>query len=154
MSVRSHITPARAAFMLVLVTLFWGMSFSLTFRWQEATRGQSDSLLTGLTLIGLRMFLALAILAIWQRRVVFGASPQEFWSGALIGARFFGRIRAANLGTRLYNAGAIGVFYQCVQCLGAADVPVRLRSGAAFADAVRVGPGTWSIALSWSMAGA
>ena len=80
---------ARASWMLVAVTFLWGMSFSLTHAWQKAPENTADPLVSGLTLIGLRMPLALAVLAAWQPRVVFGVSRGEFAGGFLLGALFF-----------------------------------------------------------------
>ncbi len=80
---------ARASWMLVAVTLLWGASFSLTHAWQKAPENTADKLVSGLTLIGLRMPLALVVLAAWQPRVVFGVNRAEFGAGFLIGAVFF-----------------------------------------------------------------
>ena len=80
---------ARASWMLVAVTLLWGASFSLTHAWQKAPENTADKLVSGLTLIGLRMPLALVVLAVWQPRVVFGVNRTEFAAGFLIGTIFF-----------------------------------------------------------------
>ena len=83
------VSSVRASWMLVGVTLLWGMSFSWTYAWQEASKGQVGPLLSGLTLIGLRMPLALAVLVAWQPRAVFGINRAEFAGGFLIGSVFF-----------------------------------------------------------------
>ncbi len=60
---------ARATAMLVVVTLLWGLSFAWMKNWQEAARGApGGSLLASLTLIALRMPVALLVLAVWQPR--------------------------------------------------------------------------------------
>ena len=80
---------AHASWMLVAMTLLWGMSFSWTHVWQQASKGTADPLVSALTLIALRMLLALVVLAAWQPRVVFGITRTEFAGGALLGAVFF-----------------------------------------------------------------
>ena len=81
-------TAARASWMLVAVTLLWGVSFSWTHAWQAASEGHADPLVSALTLIGLRMPLALVVLAVWQPRAVF-VSRAEFAGGFLLGSVFF-----------------------------------------------------------------
>ena len=83
-------STARASWMLVAVTLLWGVSFSWTHAWQLAAKKcHADPLVSGLTLIGLRMPLALVVLAAWRPRVVFGIDRAEFARGLLVGTLFF-----------------------------------------------------------------
>jgi drug/metabolite transporter (DMT)-like permease len=76
--------------MLVVVTLIWGLSFTWTKNWQLASAGcPGGPLLAALTLIGLRMALALLILAAWQPRLVRAPTRHQHAAGALLGCTFF-----------------------------------------------------------------
>jgi drug/metabolite transporter (DMT)-like permease len=82
-------TARRASWMLVAVTALWGVSFSWTYSWLNATRAAGfDELLSSLTLIGLRMPLALLMLGLWRPSLVFAPSRREHLGGAAIGAVF------------------------------------------------------------------
>ncbi|HZY88738.1 MAG TPA: DMT family transporter [Gemmataceae bacterium] len=82
---------ARATAMLVVVTLLWGLSFAWMKNWQEAARGAPGGpLLSGLTLIALRMPLAILVLAAWQPRLFTAATRREYAAGALIAVPFTG----------------------------------------------------------------
>jgi drug/metabolite transporter (DMT)-like permease len=77
--------------MLVVVTLLWGLSFAWMKNWQEAAQGAPGGpLLAALTLIALRMPLALLVLAAWQPRLFSAPTRREYASGALIGVTFTG----------------------------------------------------------------
>ncbi|MGL4552948.1 MAG: hypothetical protein ACRC33_17370 [Gemmataceae bacterium] len=77
-----------AGLRLVVVTLVWGVSFPCTRAWQTAAeRSGMDGLLAALTLIALRMALALAVLLAWQPRLL-GATAAERRGGAAVGAAF------------------------------------------------------------------
>jgi drug/metabolite transporter (DMT)-like permease len=78
-----------ASFMLVLVTALWGVSFSWTYTWQQVTRetGMND-LLSSLTLIALRMPLALVLLGAWRPSIVLAPTRREHLGGALLGVVF------------------------------------------------------------------
>jgi drug/metabolite transporter (DMT)-like permease len=79
-----------ASAILVGVTLLWGMSFPWTKNWQSAASGcPGGALLASLTLIGLRMPLALLLLGLCQPRLFTGAARREHLAGALIGVVFF-----------------------------------------------------------------
>jgi drug/metabolite transporter (DMT)-like permease len=73
------VSPSRASWMLVAVTLAW----------MTASEGRAHPLVAGLTLIGLRMPLALVALAAWQPRAVFGVNRAEFAAGFVLGSLFF-----------------------------------------------------------------
>jgi drug/metabolite transporter (DMT)-like permease len=76
--------------MLVVVTLIWGLSFTWTKNWQQASAGcPGGPLLAALTLIGLRMALALVLLAAWQPRLVRAPTRRQHAAGALLGCAFF-----------------------------------------------------------------
>ncbi|MBY0230633.1 MAG: EamA family transporter [Gemmataceae bacterium] len=80
----------RAAWMLVLVAALWGTSFSWTKTWQVAAEGApGGDLLSSLTLIGVRMALALVLLALWQPHLFTRPRLAEHAAGAAIGAVFF-----------------------------------------------------------------
>jgi len=84
-------SPARhATVVLVIVTLFWGLSFPLVKSWQDAARQtQPDVLLSSLTLIALRMLPALVLLVISRPRLVGGLTRRELAGGSLLGLVFF-----------------------------------------------------------------
>src|SRR5262249_39767219 len=68
----------RASAMLVVVTLLWGTSFPWTKTWQQDAAGTPGwELLSALTLIGLRMPLALVILALWRPALLSRARWRE-----------------------------------------------------------------------------
>ena len=80
---------AQATAMLVLVTLLWGLSFAWMKNWQEAAQGAPGGpLLASLTLIALRMPLALLVLAAWRPRLLTAPTRREHAVGALIGVTF------------------------------------------------------------------
>jgi drug/metabolite transporter (DMT)-like permease len=75
--------------MLVLVTLIWGVSFSLSKNWQEAAKGwPGGGLLAGLTLIALRTSLAVVLLIAFQPKLIRQSTRREHLSGAAIGVVF------------------------------------------------------------------
>lgn len=83
-------SEGRAAVMLVVVTALWGVSFTWTKSWQEAAKpGPVGELLSALTVIGLRMPLALLLLGVWQPRVVLGPTRREHVGGVVLGVVFF-----------------------------------------------------------------
>lgn len=78
-----------ASFMLVLVTALWGVSFSLTHTWQRVTQETGmDELLSSLTLIALRMPLALLLLGLWRPAIVTAPKRREHLGGAALGVVF------------------------------------------------------------------
>jgi drug/metabolite transporter (DMT)-like permease len=80
---------ARATAMLVVVTLLWGLSFAWMKNWQAAAQGAPGGpLLASLTLIALRMPLAMVVLAAWQPRLFTAATRRAYAAGALIGVPF------------------------------------------------------------------
>jgi drug/metabolite transporter (DMT)-like permease len=85
----SQAEAVRATAVLIIVTLFWGLSFPLMKTWQDAAGDcPGGDLLAALTLIILRMFLALAVLGLFRPRLVVAPSRREYATGALIGAVF------------------------------------------------------------------
>jgi drug/metabolite transporter (DMT)-like permease len=85
------VSPGRATFMLVLVAALWGLSMPLMKSWQEAAVGScpgGDALAT-LTLIALRMFLALVVLGLFQPRLVVAPTRREHAVGLGLGLTFF-----------------------------------------------------------------
>jgi drug/metabolite transporter (DMT)-like permease len=76
--------------MLVTVTALWGLSFPLMKGWLEASRDcPGGQPVAGFTLIALRMFLGLIILALVQPRLFLGPSGREVRIGLFIGATFW-----------------------------------------------------------------
>ncbi|HEV3260029.1 MAG TPA: DMT family transporter [Gemmataceae bacterium] len=95
--------------MLVLVTLFWGLSFPLMRTWQQEAKGgpsppgttaagdhsvarggsPGGKGLAALTLIALRMLLALAVLATCRPQLFLAPSRREHGTGTVIGCAFF-----------------------------------------------------------------
>jgi drug/metabolite transporter (DMT)-like permease len=79
----------RAEAALVVVTFLWGMSFPWMRRWQDAAAGcPGGPLLSGLTLIALRMALASALVLLLQPRLLTRATRREHAAGAAIGLAF------------------------------------------------------------------
>jgi drug/metabolite transporter (DMT)-like permease len=78
-----------ATLMLVLVTILWGISFPLVKNWQKATPDfPGGTPLSSLTLIGLRMVLALVVFLVAQPRLFREATRREHLVGAILGAVF------------------------------------------------------------------
>jgi drug/metabolite transporter (DMT)-like permease len=74
---------------LVLVSLLWGVSFPLMKHWQNAAKEcPGGGLLSGVTLIALRMALALALVALFTPRLLRGATRREHLAGAAVGLAF------------------------------------------------------------------
>jgi len=72
--------------MLVFITLLWGLSFSLMKNWHLASGScPGGPPVAGLTMVALRMFLALAVLAVVLPRLFFAPSRREFAIGFLLG---------------------------------------------------------------------
>jgi drug/metabolite transporter (DMT)-like permease len=83
-------TASLATLMLVLTTLLWGMSFPWTKRWQNAAEGApGGELLASLTLIGVRMPLALLLLVLARPRVILAPTLREHAGGFVLGSVFF-----------------------------------------------------------------
>lgn len=83
------VSTGRAEVMLVLVTVFWGLSFPLMKSWQEAAVAcPGGEMLSSATLIALRMSLALAVLAAFKPRLVTEPTRREHAAGLAIGLTF------------------------------------------------------------------
>src|SRR5947209_13017783 len=84
-------SPRHATLVLIVVTLFWGLSFPLVKDWQDAARGcPGGDIVSSLTLIALRMVLALSILAVFSPRLFGSPSWRDHGIGMLIGGVCFG----------------------------------------------------------------
>ncbi|MFM7149820.1 MAG: DMT family transporter [Gemmataceae bacterium] len=85
-----RMTVNRASVMLLLVTLLWGASFTWTRSWHLAAQeiGMGE-LQASLTLIALRMTIALILLGMWQPKVLLEPNRREHLGGLLLGAVFF-----------------------------------------------------------------
>jgi drug/metabolite transporter (DMT)-like permease len=92
-AVRRFIGSERhAIYMLVVVTGLWGLSFPLSKRWLDAateTRCPGGEGLGILTLIAVRTLAAVAILALFQPRLVREPNRREFGIGLFIGSLNF-----------------------------------------------------------------
>jgi drug/metabolite transporter (DMT)-like permease len=78
-----------ATFMLLLVTLFWGMSFPWLKDWlRQAGPCPGGEALGALTMLGVRMSAAFAVIAVCMPRQTFLATPREHAAGAAIGLVF------------------------------------------------------------------
>jgi drug/metabolite transporter (DMT)-like permease len=72
--------------MLVFITLLWGLSFSLMKNWHLASGScPGGAPVAGLTMVALRMFLALAVLAVVLPRLFLAPSRREFAIGFVLG---------------------------------------------------------------------
>jgi drug/metabolite transporter (DMT)-like permease len=86
----SQPSPRRATLILVIVTLFWGLSFPLMKAWQDAAEScPGGALLAGSTLIAVRMALALLVLAACKPRLVSQPTRRECLAGVVIGLAFW-----------------------------------------------------------------
>jgi drug/metabolite transporter (DMT)-like permease len=107
---------------LVIVTLVWGMSFPCTRAWQQAAKDSpAEGLLAGLTLIALRMGLALLVLLLWQPALRH-ATAREHRAGALVGGAFLLGFILQTWGMS-YTTPSLSAFFTC---LCSAWVPVLL----------------------------
>ncbi|HEV2948840.1 MAG TPA: DMT family transporter [Gemmataceae bacterium] len=86
-SVHSAPRPDRkATWMLVLITSMWGLSFTLMKNWQDAAEGcPGGVVVAGLTMVALRMFLALVVLGVFLPRLFRDPTRREFTIGLLLG---------------------------------------------------------------------
>jgi drug/metabolite transporter (DMT)-like permease len=76
--------------MLVLATVLWGWSFSLVKNWQQAAADcPGGDLLASMTLLAVRAFLALLILAVVRPRLVWRPTRREYAATLLIAVPFF-----------------------------------------------------------------
>jgi drug/metabolite transporter (DMT)-like permease len=89
---RQQQSPGHATLMLVLATLFWGLSFPLAKNWQENTADCPGGPITASsTLIGVRTVLALLIFAVFRPSLFRLPTRREFGLGLLLGfANFIG----------------------------------------------------------------
>src|SRR5437899_1991791 len=81
---------SRASWMLIVVTLLWGLSFVLMKSWQnQAEACPAGVVLSSCTLIAWRMLIALVMLALVAPGLFRQSSLKEHAVGALIGSVFF-----------------------------------------------------------------
>jgi drug/metabolite transporter (DMT)-like permease len=79
-----------ATIVLIVVTLFWGLSFPLVKTWQMAAQETlPDAWLTSLTLIALRMLASLFLLLGCSSRLLREVTRKELLGGSLLGLVFF-----------------------------------------------------------------
>lgn len=84
-----RLPSGRATAMLVLATVLWGVSFPLVKNWQEASAAcPGGELLASLTLIAVRMGLALLLLAVVRPGLFTRPTRREHAAGAAIGLAF------------------------------------------------------------------
>jgi drug/metabolite transporter (DMT)-like permease len=82
-TVRSSALPTA---MLVFITLLWGLSFSLMKNWHNAADScPGGPVVSGLTIVVLRMFLAIGVLGIFVPRLLVAPTRREFGIGFLLG---------------------------------------------------------------------
>jgi drug/metabolite transporter (DMT)-like permease len=87
---RDRGSPRGAAVMLALTTVVWGLSFPLMKNWQdEAKTCPGGSLVSGLTVIGLRMFFALILFGLFKPDLFLKPTRREFAVGVLVGLTNF-----------------------------------------------------------------
>jgi len=116
-----HVRAGRASLMLVLVTVLWGLSFPWTKNWQlAASGGPGSELLASLTLIGLRMLLAVALLVACQPGLVTRPTWSEHLGGGLLGSVFFAGFLLQTWGLA-WTTPALSAFFTC---LSSAWVPL------------------------------
>lgn len=100
LAVPSEKASLRASVMLTLAMLAWGMAFPLLKNWQnhsptcphpswQTANPLVQKVISSATLIMLRMFLALVLLAVFRPRLFTQPSRREHAFGALIGFVFF-----------------------------------------------------------------
>jgi drug/metabolite transporter (DMT)-like permease len=143
-----------------VVTALWGLSFPWTRNWQLAARGGPvDELLSSLTLIALRMPLALLLLGLWQPAVILRPTMSEHAGGLLLGAVFFAGFVLQTWGLA-YTTPALSAFFtsvssawvpllalfalrQRVAMLTLLGLSVGLAGCAVLVDGWHLGPGEW-----------
>jgi drug/metabolite transporter (DMT)-like permease len=104
-------SPRRAAFMLVLATLLWGLSFPLTKNWQQAAVAcPGGPVAASLSLIAVRILLALLILGVLLPRLFRAPSRRDHRIGLLIGTTNFLGIALQVLGLAWTTPALSGFF--------------------------------------------
>src|SRR5262249_25391635 len=144
----------------IFVTTLWGMSFPWTRNWQLAAQGcPVDELLSGMTLIALRMPLALVLLGLWQPAVLRRPTLSGHTGGLLLGAVFFAGFVLQTWGLA-YTTPALSAFFtslcsawvpllarfalgQRVATLTLLGLGVGLAGCAVLVDGWHLGPGEW-----------
>jgi drug/metabolite transporter (DMT)-like permease len=72
--------------MLILITMLWALSFPLTKNWFiDAKNNPGGFVVAGLTLVALRMLLAIVVLGVFLPRLFWAPSRREFLIGLVLG---------------------------------------------------------------------
>ncbi len=101
---------------LVGITLLWGLSFPWTKDWQQAARdAPGGELLSSLTLIALRMPLAILLLGLWQPGVLCRPTWREHAGGLLLGSVFFAGFLLQTWGLA-WTTPALSAFFTALAC--------------------------------------
>jgi drug/metabolite transporter (DMT)-like permease len=143
---------------LVVVTLFWGISFPWVTSWQKHAVGcPGGVILASLTLIALRMVLALFLLAAWHWRGFTEATWREHAYGAVVGVVFgFGfLLQVMGMAT---TSPAMSAFFTSLACawtplLGWAVLGTRVRHvtllgiGVALSGTALLAGGEWHLGI-------
>lgn len=94
-----RVTARKASLMLLLATLFWGLSFPLMKHWQNSGQAcPGGDLVASHTLMALRMLLGLSILALVRPGLFVRPTRREFGIGAVLGLLNFAGITLQMLG--------------------------------------------------------
>jgi drug/metabolite transporter (DMT)-like permease len=161
---------SRASLMLVIVTALWGISFTWTRSWQLMAREAAvDELLSGLTLIALRMPLALLLLGLWQPGVILRPTRREHLGGLWLGAIFFAGFALQTWGLA-WTTPTLSAFFTClcsawvpiialvvlrekVATMTLAGLSLSLLGCAVLVEGWKLGRGEWlTVAASWLFA--
>src|SRR5947209_8665168 len=149
----SRPSPARATGMLVVVTVLWGLSFSLMRDWQvRAESCPGGTTLASCTLIVLRMVGAMLLLGLTRPGLFHNPTRREHLAGILVGIPFFLGFYLQVLGLA-WTTPAMSAF---ITSLGSAWVPfiawTFLGSSIGWLTWVGAGLGilgTAALGLSW-----
>lgn len=147
----------RATGMLIVVTVFWGLSFPLMKNWQDAAQlCPGGEALASVTIIAVRMGLGVLLLAVFQPRLLFAPSRRDHCFGALIGGVFFLGFALQVLGLA-WTSPAVSAFFTS---LASAWVPViawmRWRMHIPRLTAIGLGVGICGVAImvkGWTIKG-
>ncbi len=104
-------TARRASLMLILSTLFWGLSFPLMKQWQvQAVECPGGDLIASHTLMALRACLGLLLLAALRPSLLLRATRREFQIGACLGLLNFAGVTLQMLGLAKTTPALSGFF--------------------------------------------
>lgn len=118
---RASQMAARATIMLIATTFVWGMSFPLVKNWQNAAAGCPGGVgVASMTLVALRMALALPVVCLMHPRRLLATTRKEHVAGLIVGVAFFLGFGLQVLGM----AGTTPARSGFITSLGGAWVPV------------------------------